>query len=101
MDTSAPEPSERPTGVPLPPVALEERLKKAKQFYVKKKDLDPAQDGLGWTPGCKGCESIVGKLPTQLAHSDECRLRVIEGTRSNPVTAARIRASEEREKVRR
>ena len=58
LDTYMPEPSAKPTGVPLPPMTLEEQLKKAKQFYVKQKDLDPAQDGLGWTPGCKGCESI-------------------------------------------
>ena len=80
-----------------PPVTLEEKLKKAKQFYVKQKDLDPAQSGLGWTPGCKGCESIAGKHATQLAHSDECRLRVIEKTRSDPVTSARIKASVLRE----
>ena len=98
LDTYAPEPSEKPTGVPLPPVPVEEKLKKAKQFYVKKKDLDHAQDGLGWTPGCRGCESIAGKHATQLAHSDECGLRVIEKTKSNPVTAARVKASEQRER---
>ena len=98
LDTYAPEHSDKPKGTPLPPMTAEEKLKKAKQFYVKKKDLDPAQDGLGWTPGCKGCESIAGKHTTQLAHSDECRLRVIEKTKSNPVTAARLKASEQREK---
>ena len=98
LDTYMPEPSPKPKGTPLPPVTLEEKLKKAKQFYVKQKDLDPAQAGLGWTPGCKGCESIAGKHPTQVAHSDECRLRVIEKTKSNPVTAARLKASELREK---
>ena len=76
---------------------MEEKLKKAKQFHVKKKDLDPAQDGFGWTPGCKGCESLA-RGTTQLAHNDECRLRVIEKTKSNPVTAARVKASEQRER---
>ena len=80
LDTYMPEPSAKPTGAPLPPVTLEEKLKIAKQFYVKKKDLDPAQNGLGWTPGCKGCESIAGGHATQLAHNNECRLRVIEKT---------------------
>ena len=79
-------------------MTVEEKLKKAKQFYVEQKDLDPAQAGLGWTPGCKGCESIARKHATQLAHNDECRLRVIEKTKSNPVTAARLKASELREK---
>ena len=98
LDAYMPEPSIAPKGTPLPPVTLEEKLRKAKQFYVKQKDLDPAQSGLGWTPGCKGCESIAGKHATQLAHNDECRLRVIEKTNSNPVTAARIKASELRER---
>ena len=96
LDTYMPEPSAKPTGAPLPPVSLEEKLRTAKQFYVKQKDVDPAQEGLGWTPGCKGCESIAGGHATQLAHSDECRLRVIEKTKSNPVTAARIQMSEAR-----
>ena len=93
-----PEPSPTPTGSLLPPVTLEEQLKKAKQFYVKQKDLDPALSGLGWTPGCKGCKSIAGEYATQLAHSDECRLKAMEQMKSNPVTAARIKASEIREK---
>ena len=84
LDDHMPEPSDKPTGTPLPPMTVEEKAKKAKQFYVKQKDLDPAQSGLGWTPGCKGCESIAGKHATQLAHNDECRLRVIGKTRSNP-----------------
>ena len=100
LDSYTPEPSDKPKGTPLPPMTVEGKLKKAKQCYVKKKkkDLDPAQNGLGWTPGCKGCESIAGKHQTQLAHSDACRRRVIEKTKSNPVTAARSKASEQREK---
>ena len=35
------EPSPTPVGAPLPPMTLEETLKKAKKFYVKQKDLDP------------------------------------------------------------
>ena len=97
LDTYAPEPSEKPTGAPTPPMSVEGKLKKAKQFYVKRKDLDPAQSGLGWTPGCRGCESLASAT-TQLAHNDECRLRVIEKTKSNPVTAARVKASEQRER---
>ena len=98
LDAYVPEPSAKPAGVPQPPMTLEEKLKTAKRFYVKKKDLDPTQDGLGWTPGCKGCESIANKHATQLAHNDDCRLRVMEGTKSNPVTAARMKANEDRVK---
>ena len=67
LDAYMPEPSPTPTGSPLPPVTLDEKLKKAKTFYVKQKDLDPALSGLAWTHGCKGCESIAGKYATQLA----------------------------------
>ena len=65
---------------------------------MKQKDLDPSLSGMGWALGCKGCASIAGKYATQLAHSEECRLRVMEKTRSHPVTAARIKASELRAK---
>ena len=41
LDSYAPEPSDKPKGTPLPPMTVDEKLKKAKQFYVKKKDLDP------------------------------------------------------------
>ena len=91
LDAYMPEPSPTPVGSPLPPVTLEETMRVQKKFYVKQKDLDPAANGIGWTPGCKGCESIAGKHTTQLAHNEDCRLRVIEKTRSNPVTAARIK----------
>ena len=41
--------------------------------------------------------SISGNYKTQLAHSEDCRLRVIDKTKSNPVTAARIKATRLRE----
>ena len=64
---------------------------------MKTRDLDPAAGGMGWTPGCKGCESISRGVKTQVAHSDECRARVIERTGSRPEIAARIKATRERE----
>ena len=97
LDAYMPEPSPALVVSPLPPVTLEESLKRAKKFYVKQKDLDPGGCGMGWTPGCRGCASIAVKHATQLAHSEECSLRVIEKTKSNPVTAARIKAARLRE----
>ena len=93
LDAYVPEPSPAPVGSPLPPMTLEETTKPAKQFYVKTKDLAPARGGIGWTPGCKGCESIAGSCNTQVAHSEGSRLRVIHETKSNPVTAARVQAA--------
>ena len=93
LDAYVPEPSPAPVGSRLPPMTLEETTKPANKFYVKAKDLDPAGGGIGWTPGCKGCESIAGSYKTQVAHSEGCRLRVINETKSNPVTAARVKAA--------
>lgn len=78
-------------------MTLEESTKRAKKLHVKQKDLDPGSGGIGWTLGCKGCESIAGDHTTQLAHSEDCRLRVIEKTTSNPMTAARIKVTRLRE----
>ena len=97
LDAYIPEPSPTPVGSPLPPMTLEESSKRAQTLYVKLKYLDPGGGGMGWALGCKGCASIVGKHATQLAHSEECRLRVIEKTKSNPVIAARIKATRLRE----
>ena len=47
--------------------------------------------------GCKGCESIAGSYKAGVAHSEGCRLRVINETKSNPVTAARVKAARGRE----
>ena len=60
LDAYVPEPSPTPVGSPLPPRTLEETTKPVKKLYVKAKDLDPVVGGIGWTPGCKGCESIAG-----------------------------------------
>ena len=52
--------------------------------------MDPKFEGVGFTEGCKGCRAIVnGKRP--VAHSQECRLRVMEQAPSNERIAARVR----------
>ena len=62
LDAYIPEPSPTPVGSPLPPVTLEETTRVPKKFYVKQWGLDPAANGIGWTPECKGCESIAGSI---------------------------------------
>ena len=93
LDAYAPEPSPNPVGSPLHPRAVEEPMKVVQRFYVETRGLDPSGGGIGWTAGCKGCESISRGDRTQLAHSKDCRMRVIEKTASNPTTAARLKAT--------
>ena len=96
LDVQAPEPSFKPEGVPLPPMEIAERVKEIRMFYVKVRDVDPAEGGIGFTDGCKGCIAItMGKQKT--AHGENCRLRVIEKSSSKPEVAARVKESRARE----
>ena len=97
LDAYMPEHSPTPVGSPLPPVTLGGNDEGAEEVLCETKGLRPAANGIGWTPGCKGCDSISGKHTTQLAHNEDCRLGVIEKTKSNPVTAARINSTRLRE----
>ena len=96
LDVQAPEPSFKPEGVPLPPMEIAERVKEIRNFYVEVRDVDPAEGGIGFTDGCKGCIAItMGKQKTD--HGENCRLRVIEKSFSKPDVAARVKVSRARE----
>ena len=46
--------------------------------------------GFGFTEGCKGCRAIItGKNP--VAHSPECRLKIMEQAPNNDKIAARVK----------
>ena len=62
LDAYCPEPSSNPVGSLLPPRTMEEPMKVVKRFYVKTRGLDPSGGGIGWTAGCKGCESISRQI---------------------------------------
>ena len=54
------------------------------------KDVDPKFGGFGFTEGCKGCRAIVnGKNP--VAHSHDCRLKIMEQAPNNDKIAARVK----------
>ena len=46
LGENLPDPSSEPLGSPLPPLMLEEPVKKVRHFYVKKKDFDLAAKGI-------------------------------------------------------
>ena len=56
------------------------------------KDVDPKYNGIGFTEGCKGCQAIVNGKPP-VAHSQECRLRLMEQAPNNEKIAARVKRS--------
>ena len=62
LDAYMPEPSPTPVGSPLPPVTLEETMRVPKKFCVKQRDLDPAANGIGWTPGAKDASPFPGSI---------------------------------------
>ena len=74
----------------MPPRSSEDpKLRDVRQFYVKPYDLDPADGGIGYTDGCKGCKAIVYGTERQ-AHSNHCRHRVIKTAATNADVAARV-----------
>ena len=90
MDGNPEEPSSSPAVSPLPPIIMEEPVEKIRNFFVTAKDVDPRFSGVGFTEGCKGCRAIVnGKTP--VAHSRDCRLRVMEQAPKNDKIAARLK----------
>ena len=78
LDVQVPEPSFKPEGAPFPPVRIEERVKDVRNFYVKIKDVDPAEGGIGFTDGCQAI--IMGKA--KISHDEHCRLRAIDKSTS-------------------
>ena len=71
LSEEPPTPSMTPEVTPLPPRSPEDpRPKDVRQFYVKSYDLDPADGGIGYTDGCKGCRSIVYGTEPRQAHSN-------------------------------
>ena len=92
LDENPEEASSSPTVSPLPPIIMEEPIVATRSFYVTAKDVDPKYNGIGFTEGCKGCQAIVnGKSP--VAHSKECRLRLMEQAPNNEKIAARVKRS--------
>ena len=90
LDENPEGPSSPPAVSPLPPIIMEEPVEKIRNFYVTAKDVDPRHSGVGFTEGCKGCRAIVnGKTP--VAHSHDCRLRVMEQAPNNDKIAARLK----------
>ena len=90
MPEEPPTPCLTPEVTPLPPRSPEDpKPKDVRQFYVKPYDLDPADGGIGYTDGCKGCKSIVYGTERQ-AHSNQCRHRVIKTAATNADVAARV-----------
>ena len=90
LDENPVEPLSSPTVSPLPPIITEEPIEKIRKFYVVSSDVDPNQGGFGFTEGCKGCRAIVSRKPA-VAHSDECRLKVMEQAPRNDKIAARVK----------
>ena len=84
--------SSSPTVSPLPPIIMEEPIEKVRNFYVTAKDVDPKFNGFGFTEGCKGCRAIVNGKPP-VAHSSECRLRIMEQAPNSEKIAARVKRS--------
>ena len=84
--------SSSPTVSPLPPIIMEEPIEKIRNFYVTAKDVDPKFNGFGFTEGCKGCRAIVNGKPP-VAHSSECRLRIMEQAPNSEKIAARVKRS--------
>ena len=99
LDGNVPEPSGEPLGSPLPPLMLEEPVKKVRHVYVKKKDVDPAAKGIGFTPGCLGCIGIINWMPggRSVTHSEDCRLRTMERAETDSSVAARVQATQARD----
>ena len=76
----------------MPPIIMEEPVEKIRNFYVTAKDVDPKFNGFGFTEGCKGCRAIVNGKPP-VAHSSECRLRIMEQAPNSEKIAARVKRS--------
>ena len=90
LSEEPPTPSLTPEVTPLPPRSSEDpKLRDVRQFYVKPYDLDPADGGIGYTDGCKGCKAIVYGTERQV-HSNHCRHRVIKTAATNADVAARV-----------
>ena len=90
LDENPEEASSSPTVSPLPPIIMEEPVEKIRRFYVTAKDVDPKHQGVGFTEGCKGCRAIVNGKPA-VAHSDDCRLRVMAEAPNNDKIAVRLK----------
>ena len=95
LDENAPEPSLEPLGSPLPPIMLEEPVvKQVRSFYVKKTDVDPSKNGIGFTPGCPGCLAIINRSSHSVAHGEGCRLRVMERAKTDSSVASRAKTTQ-------
>ena len=95
LDETPPEPSSSPAVSPLPPIVTEEPSKKVRNFFVYAGDVDPAAGCFGFTPGCDGCKAINGTR--SVAHSETCRLKVMQQAPNNPKIAARVKRSVEKD----
>ena len=90
LDENPAEPSSSPTVSPLPLIVTEEPIERIRNFYVTSKDVDHNSGGLVFTDGCKGCRAIINNK-NPVAHSPECRLKVMEQAPNNEKIAARVK----------
>ena len=65
-------------------------------MYVKKADVDPAEDGIGYTEGCPGCKALMKGTDYAVGHNEGCRRRVREKVGQSHAGVARVKASRAR-----
>ena len=71
-----------------------ENIVKAREIYIRQADLD----AFGYTPGCKKCQSMLGrgKGETSAPYSDICRTRLTAEISKTPEGAACLARMNER-----
>ena len=59
--------------------------------------MDPAKGGLGFLPGCPGCDAIINGAARSVTHNEPCRSRIVERAASDSSVAARVKVTRARE----
>ena len=65
-----------------------ETTPEARRFKIFRSDIE-GTDGIGYTPGCVGCNAMKAGRPAQ-HHSEHCRRLVEEHLRQTPVGRRRL-----------
>ena len=95
LDIVPPAPSPHPMTPMLPPTVSGEPG--VRRMYVKQADVDPAEDGIGYTEGCVGCVVLMKGKVYAVVHNEDCRMRVKENIGQIPGGVKRVKASRKRE----